>query len=179
MALVQRPLVASPQPSVAEAVWEQKRLSIHYAGWGKRERMLLVEPLGSSSLKAGDWYSVSTRREADTRIYKIADPSRSDALGGAAERPKAFNLAAEWSRAVARFETDLLTERARLRVRGLARLVFFFRRWTKPRSNRRRSRGDAGALTNRAPRICSAAASAPWGLMLRCWSPFSTPRAVA
>ena len=52
-----RPLVASHLPSVAEAVWEQKRLSIHYAGWGKRERMLLVEPSGLC-LKAGDWYKL-------------------------------------------------------------------------------------------------------------------------
>lgn len=110
-----RPPAASELAGVAEAVWEQRRLSFAYGGWDMESaRTIVVDPLGLV-LKAGEWYLVA-RRDSATRIYKIANIQRAELTDEGFDSPAGFDLAAEWSDGVARFEAGLLVERARLRV---------------------------------------------------------------
>jgi predicted DNA-binding transcriptional regulator YafY len=115
----------SPVPQLtllASAVWEQRRISMHYQSWqgsGRRTR----EPLGLV-LKAGDWYLVA-RERAQARIYKVANISQLEVLDATFERPAKFDLRDEWASAVAQFEKGLLKNVARLRLsqEGISRLA--------------------------------------------------------
>ncbi|WP_118184792.1 helix-turn-helix transcriptional regulator [Paraburkholderia phosphatilytica] len=116
-----RPAPTPHLPLLASAVWDQKRVAMQYQGWdvaGPRS----CDPLGLV-LKAGDWYLVA-RARTQTRIYKVANMSRLEVLDETFERPRPFELAAEWTRLVARFERGLLKQHATLKVtrRGVERL---------------------------------------------------------
>ncbi len=116
-----RPRPVPDLPIIARAVWEQRRLTMLYTG--RREpRAREVEPLGLV-LKTGDWYLVA-RSAGGIRTYKAGNVAEARVLEERFERPAGFDLAAEWSRTVDRFETSLLTDLARLRVtaEGAARL---------------------------------------------------------
>lgn len=108
-------------PLLANAVFEQKRVSMQYESWKATVRRR-CEPLGLV-LKAGNWYLVA-HAGGRTRIYKAAAIIRFDVLDESFERPADFDLREQWSQAVVRFERGLLKGRARLRVtrEGLANL---------------------------------------------------------
>jgi predicted DNA-binding transcriptional regulator YafY len=113
-------------PTVADAVWEQRRLDMRYRrGEGHVDRML--EPFGLV-LKAGVWYVVaravgtggsSERQQHDQdslRTYRVARIIAAGALGERFSRPESFDLADWWTRSSADFDRSLLRERVRLRL---------------------------------------------------------------
>ncbi|GAB6851019.1 helix-turn-helix transcriptional regulator [Paraburkholderia kururiensis] len=118
-----RPAPVPLLPQLASAVWQQKRVAMHYRSWqgtGMRKR----EPLGLV-LKAGDWYLVARVRDSQ-RVYKVANITRLDVLDNERfERPGDFDLRSQWSASVAAYEKSLLKGTARLRVtrEGMARLA--------------------------------------------------------
>jgi predicted DNA-binding transcriptional regulator YafY len=103
------PLVALP--AVAGAVWEGRRLEIHYGAPPKRRR---VDPLGLV-LKAGVWYLVA-RHEQTLRTYRISRIHRAEGMSETFTRPEGFELAAWWAESSAAFDRSLLTYRCRVRV---------------------------------------------------------------
>jgi predicted DNA-binding transcriptional regulator YafY len=125
-----RPAQVAHLRLLAGAVWEQKRIAMHYQSWesvnrrdGEPERERIREPLGLV-LKAGDWYLVA-RARTQMRIFKVANISQLKVLDQTFERPAAFDLHSEWAAAVAGFEKSLLKNVARLRLtpEGVTRLA--------------------------------------------------------
>ena len=112
-------------PAIAQAVWNCRRISVRYESWnGEVAREL--EPLGLI-LKAGLWYlaarAVEGRREPRTyRVSNILDLTVGEATF---ERPAGFDLAVWWAETSRRFEADIFTGTARLRLSraGLKRLA--------------------------------------------------------
>ncbi len=105
---------------VADAVWHGRRLSVDYESWqGPVQRDL--EPLGLV-LKAGAWYLVARAVGRDgVRTYRLASVIALKASGRSFKRPRGFDLARTWQESAARFEAELRTLQARVRVspRGL------------------------------------------------------------
>jgi predicted DNA-binding transcriptional regulator YafY len=105
-------------PSVAEAVWSERRLAIRYESWsGVVERV--IEPLGLV-LKAGIWY-LAARAEDDVRTYRVSNILDLSVADERFIRPPDFDLATYWAAATQRFEAGLYRDCAVLRVspRGL------------------------------------------------------------
>lgn len=116
-----RPAAVPHLPLLASAVWQQRRISMHYESWDS-EGLRIREPLGLV-LKGGDWYLVA-RVRTQMRTYRVAAITRLTVLDESFERPENFDLRAEWTASVARFEQGLLTGTAKLRVtpEGMAQL---------------------------------------------------------
>lgn len=108
-------------PRLAQAVWDQKRISMRYESWTATGHHR-CEPLGLV-LKGGNWYLMAQSRQR-VRIYKAAGILELEVLDEHFERPAGFDLRDEWARRAARFEKDLLTGQATLRVtrEGLSNL---------------------------------------------------------
>jgi predicted DNA-binding transcriptional regulator YafY len=107
--------------TVANAVWNDKRLTIEYESWkgvGKRH----IEPLGLV-LKAGEWYVVASSTKG-IATYKIANILAIEEVGGTFKRPPRFDLARHWATSLQRFESGLYRATADVRVSplGLQRL---------------------------------------------------------
>ncbi|CAN5311616.1 WYL domain-containing protein [soil metagenome] len=106
--------------AVADAVWHERRLHIHYDSWnGLRERD--VEPLGLV-LKAGLWYMAArTGKGAAPRTYRLDSIRALTVSDLSFTAPRGFDLAAYWQESTRRFETGVYTGHADLRVsaRGL------------------------------------------------------------
>ncbi len=100
-----RPAPEQPElEAVASAVWSDRRLQLSYErGDGKLVRRVL-DPLGLV-LKAGSWYLVG-RILRDERIYRVSRIRRARVLVARFERDPAFDLAASWSAASAKFEAS-------------------------------------------------------------------------
>ena len=131
-------------PAIAAAVWECRRLEVRYRSWkGEKERVL--EPLGVV-LKAGVWYLVAATRGREPHTYRVANILDMAATEESFERPKDFDLSTFWADAAARFEREVFTGSARLRLtaEGLRRLRWLGRRLRRPG----RGCGQAGAGRN-------------------------------
>jgi len=121
----QRP---SPTPwltMLAGAVWDQKRVTMHYRNWSGRdehEGARVRDPLGLV-LKGGEWYLV-TRVRTQLRTYRVSSITQLTVHDETFERPDDFDLREEWNAAVAVFEKSLLKNTARLRLspEGMTRL---------------------------------------------------------
>lgn len=100
-------------PTLASAVWGDRRVRIRYASW-KGEVRRRVEPLGLV-LKAGVWYLVAGIRDG-ARTYRVSNIRELDLLDEAFRRPARFNLARHWAEASRDFEARLLRERALVRL---------------------------------------------------------------
>ncbi|RDU97954.1 helix-turn-helix transcriptional regulator [Trinickia dinghuensis] len=109
-----RPEPAPLLPLLATAVWEQKRIAMHYRSWSDTQ-LRRCAPLGLV-LKAGNWYLVAKAR---TRIgiYKASSIEDLEMLDETFERPDGFDLQAHWSQMVVRFEQNLLKDTATLLVK--------------------------------------------------------------
>ena len=112
-------------PVIAEAVWNSRRISVRYESW-KGEVARDLEPLGLI-LKAGFWYlaarAVGGRKEPRTyRVSNILDLMVGEATF---ERPPGFDLEIWWAETSRRFEADIFTGTATLRLSrdGLKRLA--------------------------------------------------------
>jgi predicted DNA-binding transcriptional regulator YafY len=106
--------------AVATAVWQQRRLKVKYESWeGTVERVLC--PLGLV-LKAGVWYLVGQlNAKHSPRSYRLAAIIELETLSASFKFPAGFDLPSFWQKSSARFESEINTAEASLRVsaRGL------------------------------------------------------------
>ncbi len=102
--------------SVAEAVWQERRLKIRYRSW-RRVSDRLVDPMGLV-LKAGTWYMVA-RTDGEVRTFRLSNIQALDELEVRFTRPRKFDLARYWSDSTQRFETGVYRGEAKLRVSPL------------------------------------------------------------
>lgn len=100
-------------PTIANAVWEQRALQIHYQSW-KAEKTRRIEPLGLV-LKSGAWY-LAGHVGGDVRIYRIARISDLSVLDARFERPPDFDLATFWQASTQRLSEEMHAEEARVRL---------------------------------------------------------------
>lgn len=111
-------------PLVAEAVWQQRRVSWRYQRWGG-EVDRTAEPLGLV-LKGGVWYVVAAV-DGTARTYRVSRILAADLLTVRFERPAMFDLArywAEWSEA---FNERMYPRQATVRFSPAGqRLLSFF-----------------------------------------------------
>ena len=83
--------------AVADAVWSQHTIRVHYRRWGGEVDRTL-EPLGLV-LKGGVWYlvaSVSEQPRTKLRTYRVSRILALEPLEDRFERPEQFDLAAFW-----------------------------------------------------------------------------------
>lgn len=110
---------AEPQPhlpTVARAVLDQHRLSMRYESW-QGVRDWEVEPLGLVQ-KAGNWYLVA-QGAGKPRIFRLSNMDEIRVQPERFERPLRFHLASWWDAEQVRFEGELFSEIAVLRVSPL------------------------------------------------------------
>lgn len=115
-------------PAIAQAVWNSRRISVRYESW-KGEVHRDLEPLGLI-LKAGLWYLAARPAEGlrrEPRTYRVANILDLTVGDLTFERPEGFDLAAWWTETSRRFEAEIFTGKAKLRLskegrRRLARL---------------------------------------------------------
>lgn len=99
--------------TVADAVWNQRRLHVRYQRWrGEVERTL--DPLGLV-LKAGAWYLVA-RASSQLRTYRASRILELSVLEERFERPDAFDLAAFWESWSQQFQQRLFRHEVTLRL---------------------------------------------------------------
>ena len=126
--------------TVADAVWSERKLEIRYRRWKKpREVTRTLAPLGVV-LKAGRWYLVAQARERIT-AYRVASILDASPLPEQADRPAGFDLAAFWREWTERYERDVYTATAtvRMTVEALDRMAYVF-----PPEMSRAARANAG-----------------------------------
>lgn len=106
--------------SVADAVWHQHPIAMRYDSWrGERERN--VKPLGLV-LKAGVWYMVAlpvaaaAEKPSEPRTYRLSNILRLTVQSKVFKRPKRFDLPKFWQASTQRFETDIYTATAKVRL---------------------------------------------------------------
>jgi len=115
------PMTPSCLPTIANAVWNEKCLDVHYRrAEGAVERRL--QPLGLV-LKAGVWYLVAQVGD-QPRTYRVSNIIDLAVTEEPFERPKDFDLTRFWVTSSRAFETSVYHSNATLRVtaRGLAKL---------------------------------------------------------
>jgi predicted DNA-binding transcriptional regulator YafY len=114
----QEPESAGFLQPIAEAVWGDRRLRMHYRR-GSDDAMVerVVDPLGVV-LKGGIWYMVA-RAENGNRTYRVSRIQDLGILDDRFERPEDFDLAAYWDASVAAYQESLPSFQAVLRVRDM------------------------------------------------------------
>jgi len=100
-------------PLVASAVWEQRRIRMHYRSW-RSEKQRVADPLGLV-LKGGAWYVVAQTEEG-LRTYRVARILKLDVLEKSFERPEGFDLEAYWRDSTKRLEVELHPNQATVRL---------------------------------------------------------------
>lgn len=104
-------------PVLARAVLDCRTVALTYRSWtGVRAHVL--QPLGIV-LKGGDWYLCALGHQPEPAIFKVAAVTAATVAADGFERPQGFDLAAWWGAAVARFERELRSEVAHLRLSPL------------------------------------------------------------
>ena len=107
--------------TVANAVWQDRRLEVRYESWkGVADHVL--EPLGLV-LKAGEWYVVAASSKG-VATYKVASIQHVKDTGERFRRPARFDLQRHWETSLQRFEAGLYRATAVVRASasGLERL---------------------------------------------------------
>jgi predicted DNA-binding transcriptional regulator YafY len=111
---------AEPLPflgAVADAVWEQRVLQVHYRSWrGEVDRR--IEPLGLV-LKAGTWYVVGLVGGED-RTYRVSRMLEVELLDEHFDWPEGFDLATYWAAYSARFEASIIQGECTVRLSPIA-----------------------------------------------------------
>ncbi|HEY7031548.1 MAG TPA: YafY family protein [Thermomicrobiales bacterium] len=104
--------------TVADAVWNQKRLRVRYQRWGKEVERTL-EPLGVV-LKGGAWYLVAAV-DGQPRTYRVSRILELATTEECFERPEGFDLTGYWQTWAEQFLDRLYRYEAvvRLSPRGL------------------------------------------------------------
>ena len=116
----QEPEVAPHLQQIAEAVWADRRLSMHYRRGGETGVVVerVVDPLGVV-LKAGAWYMVG-RTDGGMRTYRVSRILDLTPLPDRFERPEDFDLADYWDKSVAAYAESLPSFAAIVKLRGEA-----------------------------------------------------------
>jgi predicted DNA-binding transcriptional regulator YafY len=96
--------------TIADAVWEQRRVRMTYQRWGNQTVRREVDPYGLV-LKAGTWYFVGSGR-----TYRVSRVKELHALGDTFERPRDFDLARYWAEWSEQFEARMYGERITVRM---------------------------------------------------------------
>ncbi len=99
--------------TVAQAVWNQRRLRVRYLK-PTTEPARILDPLGVV-LKSGVWYLVALRDGAP-RTYRVSRIESAEALDERFERPPEFDLAAYWTTSTRAYERDLPRIEVTMRV---------------------------------------------------------------
>jgi predicted DNA-binding transcriptional regulator YafY len=110
-------------PLLARAVWGERMLDVSYVRANEGEAVLRkLAPLGLV-LKGGVWYLVA-RSGKHVLTYRAANIQRVAVCDEGFIRPKHFDLAAHWERAVREYEAGVYREHAdvRLSPHGMKRL---------------------------------------------------------
>ena len=113
---------AARLPALAQAVWTCRRLEVRYDSWkGVVDRAL--SPLGLI-LKGGTWYLAALASGLEARVYRVSNIQTLTLLEATFDRPTGFDLEAFWTASTQRFEAEIFTSEARLRITraGLKRL---------------------------------------------------------
>jgi predicted DNA-binding transcriptional regulator YafY len=119
---------AARLPAIAQAVWTSRRIAVRYESW-KGEVARELEPLGLI-LKAGRWYLAARPadgKQREPRTYRVSNILDLSVGEATFERPAGFDLAVWWAETSRRFEAEIFTGAATLRLsregrRRLARL---------------------------------------------------------
>jgi predicted DNA-binding transcriptional regulator YafY len=90
--------------TLAEAVWESKRVSISYRR-GDRLVDRVIEPLGLV-LKGGMWYVIAAS-DGQLRTYRVSRVAAAEASEERFDRPPNFDLAAYWTESSAAYEREV------------------------------------------------------------------------
>ncbi|MFF4155642.1 helix-turn-helix transcriptional regulator [Streptomyces sp. NPDC001678] len=101
-------------PAVADAVWDDRRMTARYARRGGEEVERDLEPYGLV-LKAGVWY-LAARSGEQFRVYRV---DRFTAVTVGEERfarSESFDLPAFWEERAAEFARSILRERVEVRL---------------------------------------------------------------
>ncbi len=121
----QNPDEAERLPAIAQAVWNSRRIVVRYESW-KGEVARTLEPLGLI-LKGGLWYLAARPAEGrrEPRTYRVSNIVELTLAEQRFERPPGFDLAAWWAETSRRFEAEIFTGTATLRLttEGLRRLA--------------------------------------------------------
>jgi predicted DNA-binding transcriptional regulator YafY len=115
---------AARLPALAQAVWTCRRIAVRYDSWkGVVERSL--SPLGLI-LKGGTWYLAALAESAEPRVYRVSNIQALTVSDETFDRPADFDLEAFWAASTRRFEAEIFTGEARLRITraGLKRLSY-------------------------------------------------------
>jgi predicted DNA-binding transcriptional regulator YafY len=104
---------------IAEAVWADRRLHIHYRRGSDAGPVVerVVDPLGIV-LKSSIWYLVA-RTDGGLRTYRVSRILDLEMLPDRFDRPDDFDLAGYWDRAVAEYAESLPSFAATLKIRGV------------------------------------------------------------
>ena len=114
----QEPESAGYLQPIAEAVWSDRRLHMHYhRGTDDTIVERLVDPLGVV-LKGGVWYLVA-RADNGNRTYRVSRIQDLDILLQRFERPDDFDLAAYWDASVAAYQDSLPSFEVVVRLRNV------------------------------------------------------------
>lgn len=100
-------------PTLANAVWRERKIRIEYESWEGVVRRELA-PLGLV-LKGGLWYLVAASR-GRPRTYRVSNIGALEVLERGFERPEGFELARFWPASCAEFEARLMRETATVRL---------------------------------------------------------------
>lgn len=101
--------------AIAHCVWHQRIANMQYESW-KGTKTRTIKPLGLV-LKAGIWYTAALADDAkEARIYRLSNIRQLDVTDTAFRRPKQFDLAEFWKQSTQRFETEIYSDVATLRV---------------------------------------------------------------
>jgi predicted DNA-binding transcriptional regulator YafY len=96
--------------TIADAVWEQRRVRMTYRRWGDQTVEREVDPYGLV-LKAGTWYFVGSGR-----TYRVSRVLSLQALPEEFTRPEDFDLARYWAEWSEQFEARMYGERVTVRM---------------------------------------------------------------
>ncbi len=101
---------------IADAVWNQRVVRVHYRRWGDEELERELEPLGVV-LKAGLWYLVAAPRDGgEPRTYRVARILTLETLDAHFERPAGFDLWRYWNARASEVTAALYQAEAAVRL---------------------------------------------------------------
>jgi predicted DNA-binding transcriptional regulator YafY len=92
-------------PTLQEAVWNDRTLTLHYRLGDKSEVERIVEPLGLVA-KGNVWYFVGIT-EGDVRTYRVSRIVSAAVTEQAWERPQNFDLKAYWQQSMADYMENI------------------------------------------------------------------------
>lgn len=102
-------------PAVAEAVWDDLRLTVGYRRRDGAEVRRLLEPYGLV-LKAGVWYLAARAATGGFRVYRVDRLTEATAEATRFDRDETFDLPAFWEERAAAFARSILREQVVVRL---------------------------------------------------------------